>query len=93
MRRKDYGRRRALGATRSFIVGLQLTQTALLVCAGVALGAVVAHGVLMAIGAPLPGPLFMLATAVLSLASALVASLLPAVVASRRDPVTELRVP
>ena len=38
MRRKDFGRRRALGATRTYIVSLLVTQTALLALVGVTLG-------------------------------------------------------
>lgn len=92
LRRKDDGRRRAVGATRSFIITLQLTQTALLTGAGGALGTLVAHGVLLATGAPFPGILFVLAVSVLTLTTALAASLAPAVFASRRDPARELRV-
>src|SRR5690606_31507848 len=38
LRRKDFGRRRALGATRAFIVQLILTQTILLAFAGIGIG-------------------------------------------------------
>lgn len=92
MRRKDYGRRRALGATRSLIVALILTQTALLALVGIAVGVIIATGALYATGDPLPGVEFTTALAVLSLATALIAALLPALYASRRDPIRELRV-
>lgn len=44
-------------------------------------------------GAPLPGAAFVLAVAALTLAAAVAASGVPALIASRRDPVRELRVP
>lgn len=92
MRRKDYGRRRALGATRALIVSLILTQTAMLALVGIALGVTIAAAALYASGDPLPGPEFTSALGVLSLATSLVAALLPATYASRREPIKELRV-
>lgn len=92
MRRKDFGRRRALGATRSLIVGLLLCQTALLAAAGAALGVAVGYGFLVASGDPLPGTAFTLAIAVLGVVTAVVAAVVPAIVASRREPIRELRV-
>ena len=93
MRRKDFGRRRALGATRSLIVGLLLTQTALLAVAGVMVGAAASVIALWAAADPLPGWRFTAAIAVLAIATALVAALIPALVAARREPIRELRVP
>lgn len=93
MRRKDYGRRRALGATRTLIVVLLLTQTALLAGTGVVVGGVVATAVLLALGDPLPGLAFTGALGILAVITALIAALAPALVASRREPIRELRVP
>lgn len=93
MRRKDYGRRRALGASRSLIITLLLTQTALLAATGCALGVAAATVVLGASGSPLPGVQFTSATAILTFSTALVAALVPATIASRREPIRELRVP
>lgn len=93
MRRKDFGRRRALGATRALIVGLLLTQTLILAASGIAIGTGVAVALLVAAGDPLPGPLFFTAVAVLALATSATAAAIPAVVASRREPIRELRVP
>lgn len=93
LRRKDFGRRRALGASRSLIVGLLLTQTFLLSSAGAALGSLVATAALLATSDPLPGADFYAAVAVLAVGAGTIAALLPAMVASRRDPLTELRVP
>ncbi len=92
MRRKDYGRRRALGATRSYIVALLLAQTALLALVGVAIGILAAVALLVFTGAPLPGWRFTAALSVLALVTALLAAAVPALVASRREPIRELRV-
>ncbi|MGF3053937.1 ABC transporter permease [Microbacterium sp. YY-03] len=93
MRRKDFGRRRALGATRSYIVTLLLAQTALLATAGIAIGTIGSVIALLALGDPLPGLAFTAALAILTLVTALIAALVPALVASRREPIRELRVP
>lgn len=93
MRRRDFGRRRALGATRSLIVALLLVQTALLTAIGIGVGTMVATIVLIATDDPLPGIAFTAALGVLTLATALIAALIPALIASRREPVRELRVP
>lgn len=93
MRRKDFGRRRALGATRGMIIGLLLVQTAILAIAGVLVGSNVAAIALVLANDPLPGAMFFLAVGVLAVATALFAALLPAIAASRREPIKELRVP
>lgn len=93
MRRKDFGRRRALGASRALIVALLLTQTTVVAIVGAVVGcagAVVALGVE---GDRLPGIAFTCALGVLAVAVAAVASIVPAISAARRDPVKELRVP
>lgn len=93
MRRKDFGRRRALGATRGLIIGLILTQTALLAGTGILAGMAISFGLLLASGDPLPGTSFGIALSTLTLATALIAATVPAIVASRREPIRELRVP
>lgn len=92
MRRKDFGRRRALGASRGFIITLLLTQTALLAFAGIALGLTVSLGSLAISRDPLPGAAFTLAISTLAAVTAVAAALAPAVAASRREPIRELRV-
>lgn len=93
MRRKDFGRRRALGATRGYIVTLLVTQTIGLAIVGIIAGLSAATVAAVALGDPLPSVAFLLALCVLSMCAALVAAIIPAVVASRREPIRELRVP
>ncbi|MFT4030652.1 MAG: lipoprotein ABC transporter permease [Protaetiibacter sp.] len=93
LRRKDFGRRRALGATRSFILSLVLLQACLVATTGALLGMAIALCVSLATGDPLPGVAFITALIVTTIVVAATASFLPALVASRRDPVRELRVP
>ncbi len=93
LRRKDYGRRRALGATRGLIVQLLITQTALLAVIGVVVGLTTSIGILVVTADPLPGPSFMSALGILAVTTACVAALVPATLASRREPIHELRVP
>lgn len=93
MRRKDFGRRRALGATRGFIVRLLIAQTALLATAGVITGVLLSVGIAVTVRDPIPGPTFVLALGTLGLAAAVAAAVPPAMIASRREPIRELRVP
>jgi len=93
LRRKDFGRRRALGASQSLIVGLLLVQTAALAIVGALVGIAGAAAALALAGDPLPGPGFFAAVGVLAIAVSVVAALVPALAAARRDPLKELRVP
>lgn len=93
MRRKDFGRRRALGATRAVIISLLLIQTALLALTGVVFGSAIAAIILLASSDPLPGLDFFSAVGILAVTTALLAALAPAIAASRREPIKELRVP
>ncbi len=93
MRRKDFGRRRALGATRSFIIAILLTQTLVLALLGVVTGTTLSALVLRISGDPMPGVNYLLALAVITLATATISAVAPAATASRREPIRELRVP
>lgn len=93
MRRRDFGRRRALGATRGLIVGLVLVQTLGLAIVGSVMGTSAALCVLVLGSDPLPGLGFTVGIGVLAVATSLAAAAVPAVFASRRDPLRELRVP
>jgi len=93
MRRKDFGRRRALGATRALIIRLLLTQTGLLALIGITIGTALSAVVLAVSGDPWPGTAFTAALGILTLLTALAAALIPATIASYREPIRELRVP
>lgn len=93
LRRRDFGRRRALGATRGMVIGLLLTQVVLLVALGEALGIAIVVLTSTVRGADLPGWDFFLSTGYLILFTAVLAAIVPAVFASRRDPLKELRTP
>lgn len=93
MRRKDFGRRRALGASRGLIIALLLLQTSMLAIVGISEGLAVAVVVLLVSGDPLPGVAFVGALAVLAFVTSVAAAVIPAAVASKREPIRELRVP
>lgn len=93
LRRKDFGRRRALGASRALIILLILTQTGLLATAGALLGTASALVALSVLRDPLPGLPFVLSVALLAAVVGMVAALAPAISAASRDPIRELRVP
>lgn len=93
LRRKDFGRRRALGASQKLIVSLLLTQMAVLAIVGATLGTAGALLALTFVDDPLPGMPFTVAVAVLAITVGLVAALAPALAAATRDPIRELRVP
>ncbi len=93
LRRKDFGRRRALGARRLDVVGLVVAQSTVAAGLGAALGATSGSWwVWRAVGAA-PDAAFTAAVAVLALLAAVVAALAPAVMAAYQDPVRALRVP
>jgi putative ABC transport system permease protein len=89
LRRRELGRRRALGATRGHLVALVVTQTALVGAAGSTVGAIGATALL---GDQL-SPSFTVAIAVLTAGATIVAAVPPALAAAWRDPVTVLRQP
>jgi putative ABC transport system permease protein len=93
LRRKDFGRRRALGATRGLIIALVLIQAVCLAVAGATLGVTASVVALTAIGDPLPGLDYTVAVVALAVCVSVAAAIFPAILASRRDPIKELRVP
>ena len=93
MRRKDFGRRRALGASRGLIVALVLSQVAVLSSLGSILGAGVSFAALAASTDPQPPPSYYTAIMLLAAATAVLAAGAPATAAAFRDPARELRVP
>ncbi|GAA2184038.1 hypothetical protein GCM10009785_30330 [Brooklawnia cerclae] len=93
LRRKDYGRRRALGASQRLIAALVVAQATTVVTRGATVGAFAAHAVMIVMHFPVPRPTFTLALVLLAIITGAIAALVPAVIAARRDPLTELRVP
>jgi len=92
-RRPEFGRRRALGATRSALVASLIIQTAIGALAGVLLGTVVGLITLWATTRSLPEWRFTTGVAGLVLLLALTASTPVATIAAHRDPLRILRVP
>lgn len=92
-RRRDFGRRRALGATRGQLAALVVLQMLLVAIPGAAVGAVVGAVAAHRLAETWPGWSYPLAVAVLTVVAVAVAALPPAVVAAYRDPVEAIRVP
>lgn len=92
-RRRDFGRRRALGATRPTIIGLITIQTALTALLGAALGTATTWAILTATTGNPPDPQFALAIITLAVLATTLAAIPPATIAAYRDPVRVLRVP
>lgn len=93
MRRRDYGRRRALGASRMLVATLLTAGTAGIAFVAALAGLALALAVLRWQGGPLPGIPYLVAVVILSVAAACVGALPPAAFAATRDPLTELRTP
>lgn len=93
LRRRDLGRRRALGASRTQLVGLVVGQTLWATLIGATAGATTtALGVARAAGTPVPAT-FTVSIITLTILTAALAAALPSLIASRRDPLAVLRTP
>lgn len=92
-RRRDFGRRRALGASRTAIVTLVLTQTSLAALAGALLGTGAGLAIVQTLEGTQPAWTFTTGVATLTVLTALAAAIPPALAAATRDPVRILRVP
>ena len=92
-RRRDFGRRRALGATRSALVATLLAQTAVGVLLGIAVGTAAGLVTLDATTGALPTWRFVTGVAGLALLIALATATPIATHAAHRDPLRILRVP
>ena len=93
VRRRDLGRRRTLGGTRSDLAALVTIRTAFTAAIGAAVGCALAWLINWfsdGIATPLD---FTLAVGVLAVLVAIVAGIPPAVFAARRDPVAVMRTP
>lgn len=92
-RRRDFGRRRALGASRGQLVGLVVFQMLLVAAPGAAVGAIAGSVVAERLAGSWPGWSYPIAVAVLTVLAIAAAALPPAMVAAFRDPVAAIRVP
>ncbi|MDX1658513.1 MAG: FtsX-like permease family protein [Nitriliruptorales bacterium] len=92
-RRKDFGRRRALGASRSEIVLLVAGRTVVVAVMGAVVGASVGSAIVWIWTSAPPPPGFSIAVAFLSSLAAALGAVGPAAVAAFRDPVKVLRMP
>ncbi|MBT8215658.1 MAG: ABC transporter permease [Acidimicrobiia bacterium] len=92
-KRRDFGRRRALGASRADIVQLVALQTVSVALVGAAAGLGIGAALVWRWTGDAPETGFTVAVGVLAVLAALAASLPPAIVAAFRDPVRVLRVP
>jgi len=93
LRRRDFGRRRALGASRSLVVSLVLTQTLFVALLASIVGTAAAAATLLLTGDPLPSLTYSIAVAVAATVATIVAAVPPSFLAANRDPIKELRVP
>jgi putative ABC transport system permease protein len=92
LRRRDLGRRRALGAPRWGLVTLVVARTVTAAIPGAAIGTVAGLAAAAAL-ADRPPADFTAATAILTILVAALASIAPAIIAAGRDPVGVLRTP
>lgn len=92
-RRRDFGRRRALGASRTDITTLITTQTTLTAIIGATLGTTAGTIIVDQTLGTTPTPQFLTAITALAIIATTLAALPPAIIAAYRDPVTILRVP
>lgn len=93
LRRKDFGRRRALGASKGWITLMVIAQTCLTGAIGAVSGIAVCLTVMKGLGDPSPGAGLVAAVGALTLGLSIAAAVAPAWSAARRDPLVELRVP
>lgn len=92
-RRRDFGRRRALGASRSALVALVVMQTAIMACIGAVFGAAVGVMAVRISTGIAPAWTFVAGVALLAVIMAIMAAVVPALIGAMRDPVRVLRVP
>ncbi|MEX2652252.1 MAG: FtsX-like permease family protein [Acidimicrobiia bacterium] len=93
LRRQDFGRRRALGASRSTIVALVAVQNAMVALGGAVLGCIAGVLVVLNLTGGLPDVEFTVAVGILTVATVVAGTALPAMIAAYRNPVKVLRIP
>ncbi len=92
-RRRDFGRRRALGASRSTIITLIAVQTFLTAALGAITGSIITAALLQRLTNNATDLRFATAITILATFAASLAAIPPALIAAYRDPVRILRVP
>ena len=92
-RRRDFGRRRALGASRPAIIGLIVAQTLFVALLGAALGASAGTALVWNWTGAAPDWPFTASIIILTVLASAAASFPVAAVAAYRDPLTVLRIP
>lgn len=92
-RRRDHGRRRALGASRSATIVLAVLEVLHPITVGAVLGSLTGALAVYRITGNLPGTEFTVAVPALNSIIGILAAVVPATVSSLRDPVRILRVP
>jgi putative ABC transport system permease protein len=90
---RDFGRRRALGATRSAFVLLVIVQTATAAIIGAAIGSCAGTVFVIRVANAPPPTEFTVGVALLSLLTATLAAVPPGLAAAYQDPVRILRAP
>ncbi|ROQ05085.1 putative ABC transport system permease protein [Curtobacterium sp. PhB172] len=93
LQRKDFGRRRALGASRPMIIALIAGHTLAASATGAALGGIATIIGLRFSGLPAPPGALAMAFAAILVTVTVGLALVPAAVASRLDPASEMRSP
>ena len=93
LRRRDFGRRRALGASRTMVVAIVEIQVGCVVFLGAICGAFAGVASAYATDMPIPPFDFCIAVPLGLWLGSLIVCTFPALWASRRDPLGELRVP
>lgn len=91
-RRRDIGRRRALGATRSALLVLIIIQALLPATVGAALGTIGGGAAVLRLAHAPPTPQMLMAVPILAILAGVVGSIPAALLAALRDPVAVLRV-
>ena len=91
--RRDFGRRRALGASRSMLIVLVLLEATIPAIIGATVGTVLGTCIVLLTSGETPGPQFVLSVPVLTVLAVVVGALPAALTAAIRDPVAILRVP
>jgi putative ABC transport system permease protein len=93
LRRQDFGRRRALGASRTTIITLVVVEKTMIAVCGAAVGLIGGGIMVWRLTGGLPNTPFLVAVSILAVLAVALATIAPAMIAAYRDPVRVLRVP